>query len=109
MVPQERHTATLEAILETTEYVVAHFDAEWDNYAVEVRRELERARSTFPDVTFSYVDVDMTPELAKHYSIINVPTVIYFRYGERIASIVGRQQDIVENIRLLRSGKTPAR
>ena len=48
--------------------------------------DLQRA---FPLIQFYAVKIDLYPQLAQKYKISSLPTLIPFRYGQKLPAIVG--------------------
>ncbi len=86
----------VEAFITAKPAAAIHFDAEWDtNYRAIVRHKMEEAEHVPGEqVNFGEVDCDLAPELAKSVSVLNVPSVAYYRKGVLIAALVGTEQDV---------------
>ena len=58
-----------------------------------------------PEVEFTVVDVDATPETAQLYNIRSVPTVLLFKNDEVVTTLVGAhpKKVYVEALQALRS------
>ena len=93
-------------IVENSDIAVVHLDAEWDGYRLAIERKINEILAQHPptDVAFAYVDVDEQLELARSLKVINVPTLVYFRHGRVVGSVIGQGQDISANIARVRSG-----
>jgi thioredoxin 1 len=48
-----------------------------------------RLAGEFPDVHFTKVDVDETPDVAQEYGIRAMPTFLIFKNGKKIKEVVG--------------------
>jgi len=61
---------------------------------------LERVTEVFDDVDFFEIDIDDNEEIAKRYRIFSVPTLVCFKSGKKIDSLVGLNSydEIVEFI-----------
>jgi thioredoxin-like negative regulator of GroEL len=83
---------------------VVHFDAGWDvGYRPFMRREMLEAERKFgTQVSFAEVDCDAELELSKSIPISNVPLVAYYRDGQLVARLIGRQDVAARVERVLR-------
>ncbi len=95
----------LAEFLSRTQLAVLHLDANWDvAYRSSVSEKMDSLeKESRPDVSFGYVDVDAEQEFAREVGIKNVPAVLYYRGGALVASIIGADQDIAENIERVRN------
>ena len=50
---------------------------------------LERVADTVTDVSFYNIDIDENEEIAKRYRIFSVPTLVCFKEGKKVDSLVG--------------------
>lgn len=68
---------------------VLKFGAEWCPPCGTLSPIIEKLKSEMPDVEFEDVDIDSQYELAVEHGIDSVPTLIFFKDGERRGSMVG--------------------
>ena len=61
-----------------------YFGAEWCGPCRVIKPQLQAS-----GLSIRYVDVDTSPEMASHYGIRNVPTIILVANGELISKKVG--------------------
>lgn len=73
-----------------------HVDANWDaKYRAIIRSAMADAeRVLAARVNFGEVDCDRDPELAKSISILNVPSVAYYRDGKLVGALIGAGQNV---------------
>jgi thioredoxin 1 len=85
-------------------FVVVHFDATWDGYALGVRSHMSDAEREHGQVAaFGEIDIDGAPDVAMSVGILNVPTVAYYRDGRLVAALCGASQSVRERVaRVLR-------
>ncbi len=50
---------------------------------------LERASNELTDVKFATLDIDESEDIAKRYRVFSVPTLVCFKAGKKIDSMVG--------------------
>lgn len=81
-------TAVKQLIAETPR-VVVQFGAPWCGPCRTMKPRVEEISTSFPNMTFAYVDIDDSPLLAKEMGIMAVPTVIGFANGSPVAQVVG--------------------
>ena len=70
--------------------VLVYFTASWCGPCRVLGPVLERFADKYQGaVKFVKVDVDDEPELAGHYDVSSMPTLLFFRGGELVDRIVG--------------------
>lgn len=79
---------------------VIDFSATWCMPCRMLKPILERVTEQFDNVDFYEIDIDENEEIAKRYRIFSVPTLVCFKSGKKIDSLVGLNSydDIVEFI-----------
>jgi|GEM_PF-16870 len=87
---------TFQQFVSNRSVAVVLFDAEWDGACrALILKRLKSACEQYSDsVAFGEVDVDLDQELARKLEITQVPTLVYFRNGEVLASVVNATQDV---------------
>jgi hypothetical protein len=86
-------------------FSVIHLDAVWDGYAAPLAKKLVLCSEAMPDIGFATIDCDAEQEYARKVSLLNVPTLLYFRGTELVAQVIGKEQDVAANIRKLKAGE----
>ncbi|MFQ6752182.1 MAG: thioredoxin [Clostridia bacterium] len=78
--------------------VVIDFSATWCMPCRMLKPIIEKVAEKMPDVDFYNIDVDENEEVAKRYRIFSVPTLVCFRDGKKVDSLVGLNSfdDIVD-------------
>ena len=61
-----------------------YFGAEWCGPCKTIKPQLLAA-----NLPIRYVDVDLSPQMASHYGIRNIPTIILVMNGEAAKRVVG--------------------
>ena len=87
-------------LINTDELTVIDFSATWCMPCRMLKPIVERVAEKCADVSFYNVDIDENEEIAKRYRIFSVPTLVCFREGKKVDSLVGLNsfEDIVEFI-----------
>jgi len=88
---------------------VVDFSATWCMPCRMLKPILERVTEEFDDVDFFEIDIDENEEIAKRYRIFSVPTLVCFKSGKKIDSLVGLNSydDIVEFVRNAQEAELP--
>ncbi|MFI3210483.1 MAG: thioredoxin [Peptostreptococcaceae bacterium] len=79
---------------------VVDFFATWCGPCKMLTPVFEEASAEMTDVKFAKVDIDESLELAQKYSITTVPTILIFKDGEKVDSLVGfmPKNTLVQNV-----------
>lgn len=81
--------------------VVADFSAEWCSPCKVLKKTLEELEPCYvAHAKFVNCDVEECEELCTEYGIVNVPTVLIFKNGERVDGFLGNlsRDKIIEKI-----------
>ena len=97
----------LSEFLKKCPFTVIHLDAIWDGYRGVVEKKIDLLIEKTLDTSFGYIDIDDNQEYARSIDLRNVPACSYYKETELIATVIGMQQDIEENLQILREGGTP--
>ena len=87
-------------LINSDELTVIDFSATWCMPCRMLKPIFERVAEKCSDVNFYNVDIDENEEIAKRYRIFSVPTLVCFRNGKKLDSLVGLNsfEEIVEFI-----------
>ena len=80
---------TFDDLINDEGLTVVDFSATWCMPCRMLKPILERVADKMPDVSFFNLDIDDFEEIAKRYRIFSVPTLVCFREGKKIDSMVG--------------------
>lgn len=94
-------------IINEDNLTIVDFSATWCMPCRMLRPILERVEEKILDVTFCSLDIDESEEIAKRYRIFSVPTIVAFRNGKKIDSMVGLNSydDIVDFVNRCKKAK----
>ncbi len=76
-------------VINNSDMSVVDFSATWCMPCRMLKPILEKAEDKFENVYFYNLDIDESEQIAKRYRIFSVPTVVCFRSGKKIDSMVG--------------------
>lgn len=82
------NSKSFDEAINTPELVVVDFFATWCMPCRRLQPILERVESKLKDVKFYSYDID-DEEIAKRYRIFSVPTILCFKDGKIVDSMVG--------------------
>lgn len=79
---------------------VIDFSATWCMPCRMLKPIIERVADKMTDVSFYNLDIDENEDIAKRYRIFSVPTLVCFKDGKKVDSLVGLNtfDDVVEFI-----------
>ena len=86
--------------------VVIDFYADWCGPCKKLSPEFARLSTEYDSITFLKVNTDEAEELAKHYDVSALPTIIYIKNGDTISMIKGfNLEKIVSELNELKNEK----
>ena len=99
-------TKMFDEIINGEGLTVVDFSATWCMPCRMLKPILEKVESKLDEFKFFNLDVDDEEEIAKRYRIFSVPTIVCFKNGKKVDSLVGLNSydDIIEFV--LRCDKT---
>lgn len=81
---------SFEEALAGDKLVMVDFWAEWCGYCIMLSPVIEELAGKYEGrVTVGKVNTDEQQELAMRYSVMNLPTVVFFKDGKEVERIVG--------------------
>ncbi len=76
-------------VINGEDVTLVDFSATWCMPCRMLKPILERVEDKFDDVYFYNLDIDESEKIAKRYRIFSVPTLVCFRSGKKLDSMVG--------------------
>lgn len=76
-------------IINKDDLTIIDFSATWCMPCRMLKPILERVVEKFDDVDFYNLDIDECEDIAKRYRIFSVPTLVAFKKGRMIDTLVG--------------------
>ena len=76
-------------IINKDDLTIIDFSATWCMPCRMLKPILERVVEKFDDVSFYNLDIDECEDIAKRYRIFSVPTLVAFKKGRMIDTLVG--------------------
>ncbi len=85
------HTADFEQTLDANRdrLIVLDFYADWCGPCKMLAPHLAAAEGDYPDVFFAKVNVDEEEALARRFSIVSIPTLLFIKNGVAVKKSVG--------------------
>ncbi len=93
-------------VYEKNDIVIVDFWASWCGPCMSFLPVYEKVSEDFPDVVFGKVDTELEQELAAHFSIRSIPTLMVIRGGyevffqpgalseEQLRELIGKVQEL---------------
>lgn len=85
----ELNKKNFEETISSKDLVVVDFFATWCMPCRMLKPILEKVEKAVPSAKFCSLDIDLCEEIAKNYRIFSVPTLVCFKEGKVIDSLVG--------------------
>ncbi|MBE7076768.1 MAG: thioredoxin [Clostridiales bacterium] len=76
-------------LINSEHLTVIDFSATWCMPCRMLKPIIHRVAENFDHVDFFEIDIDENEEIAKRYRIFSVPTLLCFKKGKKIDSLVG--------------------
>ena len=86
----------LTKIVNSTDAIVLDAWAEWCGPCKAIAPKIEEFSTTYPAAKFYKVDVDKVPDVAQELGIRAMPTIIYFKDGQKFTEVIGANQHQIE-------------
>ncbi|KAI8055600.1 thioredoxin-like protein [Gilbertella persicaria] len=94
---------TFQKVIQHNKLIVVDFYAVWCGPCKAIAPRMESFAATYSDVVFLKVDVDTLKETAAQYQITAMPTILFFKQGQKLGQVVGANikeiQDKIEQLR----------
>lgn len=76
-------------VLEAKELVVVDFYADWCGPCKMMAPIIDELANAYTDVKIGKLNVDDSPQTAKNYRVMSIPTLIFVKNGQVVDTIVG--------------------
>jgi thioredoxin len=77
--------------------IILDFFADWCGPCKKLGPVFSELSNPYSNITFIKIDTDSAEELAKHYNVSALPTVIYINNGEVVSIIKGFNMDKIKS------------
>ncbi|KAI9470985.1 MAG: putative thioredoxin [Benjaminiella poitrasii] len=84
------------ALINQDKLVVVDFHASWCGPCKLIAPKFAKFTETYPNAVYAKVDVDEVPDVASEYQVRAMPTIMYFKKGEKIGEVVGANVASIE-------------
>ncbi|CAO3630254.1 unnamed protein product [Mucor hiemalis] len=92
-----KSVAEFEQLIAQDKLVIVDFHATWCGPCKLIAPKLDKFAADYSDAVFAKVDVDEVPDVAAKYEVRAMPTIMYFRNGQKIAEVVGANVAKIES------------
>ncbi len=94
---------TFDEFITKNKIAVVDFWAEWCAPCFILSPIIEELARDYPQIGFGKVNSDENPEISARYSVMSLPTVIFFKNGEPVDAVVGAvpREEIEEKLKAL--------
>lgn len=99
--------ANLNEFLKARPYSVIHLDAAWNGQRIPVQKSINALMKKIDDTSFGYIDIDAHQDHVRTIPILNIPSCSYYRGIQLVATVIGMQQDVEQNLQIVRDGGIP--
>ncbi len=86
---EQLHTEQFDDVVNSDELTLVDFSATWCMPCRMLKPILERVSEKFENVKFYNLDISQDEEIAKRYRIFSVPTMVIFKSGAVVDTLVG--------------------
>lgn len=86
---QQIESKDFDAVINGDGLTVVDFSATWCMPCRMLKPIMERVSEKLDTVKFVNLDIDASEDIAKRYRIFSVPTLVAFRSGKKVDSLVG--------------------
>ncbi|KAI9476147.1 MAG: thioredoxin-like protein [Benjaminiella poitrasii] len=78
--------------------VVVVFKATWCGPCKLIAPKFGKFTETYTNAVYARVDVDEVPDITSVYQVRTMPTIMYFKKGEKVSEVVGASVDSLASI-----------
>ncbi|AOL17029.1 thioredoxin [Sulfolobus sp. A20] len=94
---------TFDDFITKNKIAVVDFWAEWCAPCFILSPIIEELARDYPQIGFGKINSDENPEISARYSVMSLPTVIFFKNGEPVDAVIGAvpREEIEEKLKAL--------
>ncbi|CAO3611605.1 unnamed protein product [Mucor fragilis] len=93
---EPKSLAAFKELIAQDKLVIVDFHATWCGPCKLIAPKLAKFAETYGDAVFAKVDVDEVADVAAEYQVRAMPTIMYFRKGEKLGEVVGANVASIE-------------
>ncbi|GAN10953.1 cytosolic thioredoxin Trx1 [Mucor ambiguus] len=93
---EPKSLAAFKELIAQDKLVIVDFHATWCGPCKLIAPKLEKFSQEYADAVFAKVDVDEVADVAAEYQVRAMPTIMYFRKGEKLGEVVGANPANIE-------------
>ncbi|TRM82924.1 thioredoxin [Sulfolobus sp. A20-N-F6] len=97
------NSKTFDDFITKNKIAVVDFWAEWCAPCFILSPIIEELARDYPQIGFGKINSDENPEISARYSVMSLPTVIFFKNGEPVDAVIGAvpREEIEEKLKAL--------
>ncbi|OBZ89757.1 Thioredoxin-1 [Choanephora cucurbitarum] len=94
---EPKNLSEFQALINQDKLVIVDFHATWCGPCKLIAPKLKNFAESYTDVVFAKVDVDEVPDVAGEYQVRAMPTIMYFKNGQKLDEVVGANVKSIED------------
>jgi thioredoxin 1 len=88
-------------VMDSDKTVIVDFWATWCGPCRQVAPVLDSIAEEHDELSVVKIDIDANPQIAQHYGVMSVPTLLVIKNGEVVKTVVGAKPKVVLERELL--------
>ncbi len=88
-------------VMDSDKTVIVDFWATWCGPCRQVAPVLDSIAEEHDELSVVKIDIDANPQIAQHYGVMSVPTLLVIKGGEVVKTVVGAKPKVVLERELL--------
>ncbi|KAI8087885.1 thioredoxin-like protein [Gilbertella persicaria] len=94
---EPKSLSEFQELINQDKLVVVDFHATWCGPCKLIAPKLKNFAEAYTNVVFAKVDVDEVPDVAGEYQVRAMPTIMYFKNGQKLGEVVGANIKNIED------------
>jgi len=82
-----------DGLIKEENLTMVDFYADWCGPCQMVKPILEKLDTKYEDLNIAKVNVDQLPQIAGKFGVMGIPTIIFFKNGEQVETMVGLRSE----------------